>query len=164
MKEIKLTIDGKEVALTDEQIKALGIDVDDGCVCDRANDGCWFYYVRSDGIVDRDIERDWQTDKDMFECGNYYRSESYAEQVALHQHLNNLLRRYSEQHGGDPEWDAVNNHFLINFDFSVKTFYVNAFSCSKQCGVVHFGSQSVAEKALEEVVKPFMEEHPEFVW
>ena len=34
----------------------------------------------------------------------------------------------------------------------------------KSQGVVYFPSEEVAERAVEEVVKPFMTEHPEFVW
>ena len=32
------------------------------------------------------------------------------------------------------------------------------------CGDVYFRKKEVAEAAIEEVVKPFMAAHPEFVW
>ena len=164
MKEIKLMIDGKEVALTKEQIKALGIDVDDGCVCDMVKEETNFWYADEFGIVRKDTEEGYRWTRKLYDIGNYYRDESYAKQVALHQKLNNLLRRFSEQHGGDCEWDVEHNHFPIGFDFEEKKFYVGSFIRSKQCGVVYFGSRIAAENAIEEVVKPFMEEHPEFVW
>ena len=164
MKEIKLMIDGKEAALTEEQIKALGIDVDDGCVCDRVKDGECYYSIGYYGTVDGIVESNCRFDCGAYKCGNYYRDEAYAKQVALHQHLNNLLRRYSEQNGGDTEWDGANNHFTISFGFGSKMFYAASYSRSKECGVVYFGSPIAAQKAIEEVVKPFMAEHPDFVW
>lgn len=164
MKEIKLTVDGKEVKLTAEQIKALGIDVDDGCVCDRVEGGENYFCIGNRGTVDRIIEAECPIDCEMFEYGNYYRSRSYAKQVAMHQHLNNLLRRYSEQHGGDVEWNGIRGHYFICRDITDSTLYVNCYNVSKICGVVYFNSEKVAKAAIEEVVKPFLAEHPDFVW
>lgn len=163
MKEIKLMIDGKEVALTKEQIKALGIDVDDGCVCDRANDGS-FYFVSDECNVEKMVDRHSVFSSAKYECGNYYRDESYAEQVALHQKLNNLLRRYSEQHGGDKEWSKRDTHYRLVFDCLLNKVTVTYCYDMKSFEVVYFRNQTIAEKAIEEVVKPFMEEHPDFVW
>lgn len=164
MKEIKLTIDGKEVQLTAEQIKALGIDVDDGCVCDRVEEG-EVYYIVSDNCKAELLDDDYSSVYNgLFNCGNYYRSESYAKQVAMHQHLNNLLRRYSEQHGGDCEWSGDRPHYGICLDARGDEIKVFSYSMVKGCGVVYFKSRDIAEKAIEEVVKPFMSEHPDFVW
>lgn len=164
MKEIKLTIDGKEVALTAEQIKALGIDVDDGCVCDMVGVGKEAFYVTDDCNVYKFTNCGRGFNKSTYESGNYYRSESYAKQVALHQKLNNLLRRYSEQHGGDAEWDNNNLHCVIYQDTECGTFYANNYYSRKFCGEVYFNSKEVANLAIEEVVKPFMKANPDFVW
>ena len=163
MKEIKLMIDGKEVALTKKQIKALGIDVDDGCVCDRAKKGEMFWLVDEFCLARKGPELDAVWNMDLYKSGNYYRDESYAKQVALHQKLTNLLRRYSEQHGGDAEWDGCKNHWSVCGipNGPVITSFAQTM---KEVHSVYFKSQNIAESAIEEVVKPFMEEHPEFVW
>lgn len=164
MKEIKLTIDGKEVQLTSEQIKALGIDVDDGCVCDIVKQEELYWYIDSLCHVEKSRDLRWDSDKELFLVGNYYRSKPYAKQIALHQKLNNLLRRYSEQHGGDAEWDGEYKHYHIGFDMTLNNFCASYYSAAKINGVVYFSSRKIAEEAIEEVVKPFMAEHPDFVW
>ena len=164
MKEIKLMIDGKEVALTKKQIKALGIDVDDGCVCDRVKKGEKFWLVDEFCVARKGPELDAVWNMDMYKSGNYYRSESYAKQVALHQKLNNLLRRFSEQHGGDVEWDGTKEHWSIYFDCYGKSCHALLSFQEKSIFDVFFSENEVAKKAIEEVVKPFMAEHPEFVW
>ena len=162
MKEIKLTIDGKEVALTKEQIEALGIDVYDGCVCDRSKKGRPYFYINSVCSVSEDKELCCDLDNERYNSGNYFRDESYAKQVALHQKLNNLLRRYSEQNGGDTEWDGEHDHYTI-YREKDGDFIVSSYRSMKYCALVYFNSMKAAENAIEEVVKPFMEEHPEFV-
>lgn len=163
MKEIKLTIDGQEVRLTAEQIKALGIDVDDGCVCDTVDDGCNFYFINDECYVMKMVDKRSIFSNAKYECGNYYRDEAYAKQVAMHQHLNNLLRRYSEQHGGDAKWDGFNRHYYVYFYTKHKTFAVKFNDCYKSYNI-YFSSNEIAESAIEEVVKPFIAEHPDFVW
>ena len=163
MKEIKLTIDGREVKLTKEQIKALGIDVDDGCVCDKVGIGEAYYYIDGFGEVGYNHYVGDDIDEDYYTIGNYYRSESYAQQITLHQQLNNLLRRYSEQHGGDAEWDGGCHYFICRDTYNRK-IYVNSCNVAKTFGAVYFNSREVANAAVEEVVKPFLDEHPDFVW
>lgn len=164
MKEIKLTIDGKEVALTADQIKALGIEVDDGCVCDRVKQEEFYWYIDTYGRAEKACDLGWDSDLKRFLAGNYYRSESYAKQVALHQMLNNLLRRYSEQHGGDCEWDGLNNHYRVDWNCFDKIYIVKEVRWNKCCAVPYFGSKKYALDYIEEVVKPFLAKHPEFVW
>lgn len=164
MKEIKLTIDGKEIKLTAEQIKALGIDIDDDCICDRSEINRPYFRVNSFYSVSEDKEVYCDLDNEYYNVGNYYRDKAYAEQVALHQHLNNLLRRYSEQNGGDAEWDCYKLHYIICYSHRYHTLNVEKFCMSKFINCVYFSTEKVAEKAIEEVVKPFMYEHPDFVW
>ena len=50
-------------------------------------------------------------------------------------------------------WDVDCNEIIISLK-----------SVAKAEGVVYFPSYEIAERALEEIVKPFIKEHPEFVW
>ena len=55
-------------------------------------------------------------------------------------------------------------HYFIYFDYSESVFSIaNNVICKNQ-GIVHFSKQEVAENAIEDIIKPFMKEHPEFVW
>ena len=56
MKEIKLTIDGKEIQLTDEQLKMLGVKVKKNPF-DRVSSDGKYYYTIANGIFGGDVSR-----------------------------------------------------------------------------------------------------------
>ena len=86
------------------------------------------------------------------------------EQRALHETLNRLLWRYSKEHGGDYEWNNETAHYAISMNTENGVFIVDYFERDKFNGVVYFKDESTAQSAIEEIVKPFMAGHPEFVW
>ena len=75
------------------------------------------------------------------------------------------LCRYLKEHKCEDTklWDNSGNvHYFIAKEGN--EFIVSHAIILKSQGVVYFPSEEVAERAVEEVVKPFMTEHPEFVW
>ena len=65
--------------------------------------------------------------------------------------------RFSEETGGR----GVRTHWYIRFDSS---FRVDFICSGKTQGVVYFSSSSAARRAIDEIILPFICEHPEFVW
>ena len=156
-------INGKRVELTDEQVKALGIErknpfervakSEKYCYIDAFDEVHWF----SDNM---------DPDDDMsFECSNYFNDEGFAKQVALHQLLYRKLLKFSYDNGYEDteEWNGGNEHWAIRYNS-----YRNEFRLYYQDGYkaheVYFSSEEGAERAIKEIVRPFMKEHPEFVW
>ena len=123
-----------------------------------------YYYIDING----EVEDDWDIGghcigESTFDVGNYCRDESRMKQRALHETLDRLLWRYSEQHGGDPEWDGANNHWYIWFNYGDGEF-ATSFTYTAKYSQPYFCSSEVAEAAIKEVVDPFCKAHPEFVW
>lgn len=82
-----------------------------------------------------------------------------------HNSLRNLLRMFAFEHKcqDNKSWDNSGNvHYFIAKEDD--EFIVAHAIILKSQGVVYFPSEEAAERAIEEVVKPFMIEHPEFVW
>lgn len=102
-------------------------------------------------------------DRGAFERANYCTDKAMMEQRALHETLNRLLWRYSEEHGGDNEWNDKNIHWFISKSEQYG-FTKSACKYDKYNGVVYFKDAETAQSAIEEIVKPFMEQHPELVW
>ena len=85
-------------------------------------------------------------------------------QRALHETLNRLLWRYSETHGGElPIESTENKHYFIYHGLVHEIHTAYSIGMKLQ-GVVYFKDEETARSAIEEVVKPFLAEHPEFVW
>lgn len=78
MREIKLTIDGKEVQLTEEQLKALEIEVKDNPF-DRVAKGDAYCFINMFGEVDGYTEQDDGEDNALFKRCNYFNDDSVAQ-------------------------------------------------------------------------------------
>ena len=168
----KIILDGKEYELSDELAKMLKVEIDDqeaeAHPFERNRDRHYFF-INSYGRVESTTDIGGFVDIIRFEdTGNYCRLENPLQNRALHETLNRLLWRYSETHGGDPLWmlgDYPANvyHFEIVFAPEKKKFRVTSAIFAKTGGV-YFKDAATAEAAIKEVVEPFMEAHPDFVW
>ena len=167
MKEIKLTIDGKEIQLTDAQLKMLGIETENKRKnpFERVTKGGQYYSISGNGYILYYTE-DLNSHGNAAYCGsNYFNDERLANQVALHQLLYRKLLKYAYDNECEDtaEWDGTNLHWAIRYDYACGTFttdYQNTYGAQE----VYFYSEKDAERAIEEVVEPFIKEHPEFVW
>lgn len=164
MKEIKLTIDGKEIQLTDEQLKALGTKVRKNPF-ERAKYRDLYYYVHEDNDVWSDTDLYADADNRRYDAANYFNDRQFAEQFALHQLLYHKLLKFSYDNECEDtaEWDGKNAHWVIRYNENRNEF-CSYYQDGYKAQDVYFSSKEGAERAIEEVVKPFMKEHPEFVW
>jgi hypothetical protein len=101
-----------------------------------------------------------------YNVGNYCTDKALMEQRALHETLNRLLWRYSMRHDGDEmNWfDMEQPKYYIYYNALEKKYKIanNQYCVSE--GMIYFISIEVAEDAIEEVVKPFIKQYPEFKW
>lgn len=91
-------------------------------------------------------------------------------QYELHEELNALLWQYSVGHKGTPEHDTLGRpvrYVIVCFSDENSTYgpgyYAEAFRYTYPL-VPYFDTEQIANDAIEKIVKPFMEKHPEFVW
>ena len=97
---------------------------------------------------------------------NYCTDKVLMEQRALHETLNRLLWRYSMQHDGDEiDWsDRWQDKYKICYDTIEDSYLIDESHFHKTEGSIYFISEEVAKDAIEEVVKPFIKQYPEFEW
>lgn len=159
-----IMLNGKKIMLTPEQVKLMQEDKPKKSPFDRADLNDKFYLVESDFNCLCTIENNTELDNYLFECANYCTDKDIMEQHALHVKLNNLLWRYSMTHGGDSiDWDDVGeSKFIIYYNVAADEFRCSEYSLLKYFGAVPFASEETAKAAIEEIVKPFIAEHPDF--
>lgn len=164
MREIKLIIDGKEVQLTDEQIKALGIETKRNPF-DRVAVDDMYYFISHFGDVDGYRQASDYEDDALFNNSNYFNDEQFANQVALHQLLYRKLLKfaYDNEFEDTAKWDNIERHFCVIYDGIIKNYVIWEGNSNKHF-TVYFSSEEGAKKAIKEVVEPFVKEHPEFKW
>ena len=166
MKEIKLTIDGKEVQLSDEQLKMLGIEPEKKRKnpFERVRKGERYFYTDANRVYNAQEDND-SFDDDHFESVDYFNDKTFVNQVVLHQLLYRKLLKYSyDNECTDKEWDGTNVHVYIIYNSTKKDYDTRWTRDEKEPGTVYFKSTAWATAALNEVVMPFVREHPEFVW
>lgn len=159
-----IMLNGRKIPLTDEQIKLIQPDLPKISPFDRADEGELYYTIGSDFSLLYYPEIKSSVDVGIFNAGNYCTDEGIMKQHALHMKLNNLLWRYSMTHGGDSiDWDDGSEIKVnIYYDTTMDEFGTAEYSILKYFGVVPFISEETAKAAIEEIVKPFIAEHPDF--
>lgn len=149
-----ICINGKKAELTEEQMKALGIELQKDSPFDRTEMHKIYYYISPIGDVKSTHETEASFDKYCFDIANYCTDKAIMKQRALHETLSRLLWRFSEQNGGKGMFsiaDKGNGNFcsmIENFRYLEPTFKTS----------------DIAKRAITEIIKPFMAEHPDFVW
>ena len=166
-KECYLEIDGKRTKLTDEQLKALGLyEEPKKSPFDRVEKEKSYYLIDNCGCVASIRDYCWGADKTRHDIANYCTNREIMQQRAWHETLNRLLWRFSMENGYDKiNWHNGNyDKYLIYFDHSCSTLYVAQHSEYDYVGTICFVTREIAARAIEEIVKPFMVKHPDFIW
>lgn len=163
MNENYLVINGKRVELTEEQLMALGI-VAKKNPFERVAKTEPYYYIDAFDCIQTCADNREDVDNISFEANNYFNDEATAQQVRLHQLLYRKLLKFAYDNGfEDIEWNNLNDHWYIFYNYAGC-----CFDCRRNDGCksqnVYFSSEEAAERAIKEVVEPFMKEHPDFVW
>ena len=166
MNENYIVINGKKIKLTEEQLKQLGIEPEKKNPFERVAKSETYCYIDSFNEVHCLSDDADQSDDMSFECSNYFNDEEFAEQVALHQLLYRKLLKfaYDNECVDNQIWDGNGiEHWHIVYDFAECMFYADWDSTSKN-NDVYFSTKEGAERAIKEVVEPFVKEYPDFVW
>ena len=158
-----ICINGNKTELTEEQLKQLGIEIPKANPFTRKNKNTKYFSIIQDGTVDWHYDNADAFDKRCFNAANYCTDKAIMEQRALHETLSRLLWRYSMEHDGDKiDWKFVSqSKWYIFYNTSSKKWNVgvghNSFFLD-----TYFYTETIAKNAIEEIIKPFMEAHPEF--
>ena len=112
-------------------------------------------------------EGEQDEDNKFFVVANYCTDDRLLKQRAMHETLERLLWRFACENGelSNP-WFGNIVHHRISYDSMNRKFNVSAVLTGMSIKGLepYFPSVEVAERAITEVIEPFMEEHPDFVW
>ena len=159
-----IVINGKRAELTEEQLKALGIATEKENPFQRAI-GKNYYHIDTNGNVLCLHDTDNMANEIHFEHANYCTDKNLLQQRALHEILSRLLWRYSMEHDGNKiDWkDWHQPKAAIYYDYKDNKFRAGDHRWA-QYNSVFFHTKEIAENAINDIVKPFMAEHPYFIW
>ena len=166
MSENYIMLNGKRVDLTEEQIEKLGLKVKTNCF-ERVKEGEIYYRIYEGVGIEFVENHNGILDNERYNAANYCTDKELMQQRALHETLSRLLWRFSMQNDGDKiNWNSADRkYFFITYDYRHEEFRIDyLFGDSLKSFTQYFYSVDIAKRAIKEIIIPFMEEHPEFVW
>lgn len=124
-----------------------------------------YYYIDAFDCIQTCADNGEDVDNASFEVSNYFNDKATAQQVRLHQLLYRKLLKFAYDNGLEDtqEWNDSFSHYYLYYSHRERRVKVDANADSQKIGV-YFSTKKGAERAIEEVVKPFMKEHPDFMW
>ncbi len=161
-----MMINGVKIPLNDEKVKIL----ENTCIIpsllfSRAEKAGTYYYITAAGHCRWAKDTGSDTDYNLYKVGNYCKQRHIMHQRALHEILNRLLWRFSMENGeGENPWDNTHQHYYITYKYIQNEFGTAPMMWRRNVGSIYFPSEDIANRAIEEIVKPFMKENPTFVW
>lgn len=165
--EIKVLVNGTEIAISDELIEMINEQHRQRNPFARVKYSEKYFYIDNQDNITEWSDANTCLDRSRENHANYFNNYMCARQTMLHQLLYRKLLKfgYDNECEDIAEWEDCNNsHYKIFYRFDNKAFCVDSNDIFKQQGVVYFSSGEAAKRAINEVVKPFMEEYPEFTW
>lgn len=157
-------INGNRIKLTEEQVEALGVKKRKNPF-EKVNKNENYYFITSRGAVLNYVYINDMTDRELYHIINYFNDEQFAKQVALHQLLYRKLLKFAYDNDCEDtaEWNGSAVHWTFYYSYDISKYTVVGYSLHK-FSCMWFSSKDGAERAIKEVVEPFMKEHSEFVW
>lgn len=164
-----IMLGGKKIPITvsKEKLIELGLVPEEKVnPFERVSPGKDFCYIRETGLIAMTKDTDINYHRDLYKAANYCTDQELILQRSLHEQLNRLLWRFSmENDGGKIDWnDTIQAKNLIYFDKERKSFRTHQYHYMYVEGTVFFYSDEIAKRAIDEIIKPFMEKNPKFVW
>lgn len=119
-----------------------------------------YFWIDCNSAIEDSYEYYGEEDNYCFDAHNYYNNKEFAEHQAQRELLNRRLVKFSYENGGAD---------IIEPSEAFTIFVNDQGMCINENTYAHilspiFISTTVAQRAIDEVVKPFMEEHPNFKW
>ena len=162
MSENYIVINGKKIRVSEEQVKLLGFKIDNPFMRVAENDR--YFCIEFNGAIMPLEDYGGDFDNGRYNNVNYFNDKAFAKQVALHQLLYRKLLKFAYENGCEDTqpWDGDTLHWYIEYDYEAHGFFYNR--CYRKAFGVYFSTEEGANRAIKEVIEPFMKEHPDFVW
>ena len=164
-----IMLEGNKIPLTDEQVKMLKdskkAEKIEKSPFERVDSNSTYFYIDDCGIVEEENVNCYLEDQYRHKVANYCTDKSLMIQRALHETLNRLLWRFSMENGeGENLWNCCNTHYEIYWSYDLASFNISCNVTVKSPTSIYFPTKEIANKAIDEIVIPFMEANPDFVY
>lgn len=156
-----IVVNGTKFPMTDEQVNMINAKRQNPF--DRVKNNQTYYSIEYDGSVTVGIENDDPYDDRAFEAGNYCTDFNLMGLRALHETLGRLLWRFSMENGGDKIQlsDPDSKKWYIYYNPQNPSRFNTMYTFRAiHVGETYFLTKELADRAIHEIIWPFIEAHP----
>lgn len=151
-----LVINGKRVDLTEEQVKELRLEVENKSPLARAK-GDFYFSISDEGKLKKYFDGIHYPAIYNYRVANYCTNKELMTARAKEEVLSRLLWRFSMENGGSEiDWsDNEQLKYRIYKDTDIDVWLITRNTHYNTLGAVHFINPEIAQRAIDEIVKPF---------
>lgn len=162
-----IVINGTKIPMTDEQVNMINATIKPKRQnpFDRVKNDQMYYFIKYDGSIGVNTENDDPYDDNAFDVGNYCTDCNLMKLRALHETLDRLLWRFSMENGGDKIQlsDPDSKKWYIYYDPQSPSIFNTMYTFRAiHVGETYFLTNELADRAIHEIIWPFIEAHPEY--
>lgn len=150
-----------EVEVSEEQLAKL---TKKKSIFSRVEKNGLYCFINSCGRVENISDINSAADFERFLKANYCTDGDIIQQQAYRETLNRLLWRWQHENDEPVDWEGIFAKWFIGYDYDSEEFKPDYVNTNFKDLNVFFSTDGKAYQAIEEVIKPFMAEHPDFVW
>lgn len=159
MSENYIVINGKRAELTKEQMKQLGIEVEEKKRW-RADGHTKYWFLDSQNRTDADMELRQREDDFRYYSHNYFQTKEEADTYARVLETEMLLKKYADEHNG--EFGKYKYEFYTNEIGSVLVGNISdSYIYSR---TIWFSSNDIASNAIKEIGEDRIREYLIYEW
>lgn len=144
-----IVINGKKAELTEEQLKQLGIEAEDGKRW-RGERGQKYYYV------DEELQVDWNTveccgiitdtEKIRYDTHNYFKTHIEAQEYAEVLEIKRQLMKFADEHNEPIDWnDSGAPKYYLGYDYNACDLTANWTHKTKMADTIYFTREAVKQ-------------------
>lgn len=124
---------------------------------ERAEEGQHYYYVNDTSIV---IKSDICSiiDDELYQYCNYFSTKEKAEEVREEQELYRRMKKFYDENDGNVTWDNRDFKHKVVLEHTSDANILYTTDCNhflEDIGVIYFSTRELAERCIDEVIKPF---------
>lgn len=108
-----------------------------------------YWYITDTGSVADACYDEDGFDNEVFDCGNFFKTEAEAEYQAKVQKYTNLFRKYVEEHSEPLDWETGDKcKYYSYYDYENSKIYFDCAYSYRQQGTIYASSKEVLDEAI----------------
>ena len=117
-----------------------------------------YYSIDSIGTILQNRYTNTIYDKALVKNLNSFSTKEKTEQVRDMNLLQRMMMKFYDEEDGQVNWNDGNKRkYSINYDYLFKEFSITQVYTCKKMNEIYFSSEELAQRCIDEVIKPFME-------